>query len=316
MHKLIRFWNQNRNPIIKFLAIIIFIFIVLQVINGFAKSKNQKKLNEISNLTNTTTVKSATDTDESKGLVSNKSAVTGQSLSKGQLQSATDIIYNFVNYCNQQELDKAYDLLTDECKQEIYTTLEVFKNAYYQNIFNGQKRNCTIENWVGDTYRVKIAEDMLATGKDTGYSKEDYITIKEVNGESKLNINNYIGYKSIDKTTSKENISINVVSKNIYKEYEEYTIKVTNNTDGNIQLDTTTSTNTLYLEDSKGMKYYYYNHELTDPSLTIVTGQTKEVKIKFYSNYVSTKDIRYIVFSNLILKNGQITEKIDFRANV
>ena len=175
--------------------------------------------------------------------------------------------------------------------------------------------NYTIENWVKDTYRVNITGDLLATGKDDGYSKLDYITVKRSDDEYKLNINNYIGYTEINKKTTEDNISINVISKNTYKDYEEYTISATNNTENIVQLDNISNTDTLYLEDSKGVKYPYYNHELTVPMVTIPSGQTKEVAIKFYSSYVSTKTIERMVFSDIILKNGQLGEivKIDVK---
>ena len=50
--------------------------------------------------------------------------------------------------------------------------------------------------------------------------------------------------------------------------------------------------------------------------LTVESGQTKEVTIKFYSSYVSTKNINYIVFSNIITNNGQLSGKLEFRASV
>ena len=311
MHKLRRFFYQNKNQIIKTMAIIVFIFIIIQLVNYLVKRNNE---NELSNTKQNTTV---INKEENKGLVSEQSAVTGQNVSKEQLKTATTAINEFMSFCNQQDLESAYNLLTDECKQQMYPSVEVFKQAYYNDVFNGEKKTCTIENWVGDTYKVNINEDLLATGKDNnGYSKQDYITVKKVNGEYKLNINNYIGYVQINKTTTKDNISMEVISKNTYKDYEEYTIKVTNKTENLIQLDNINSTKTLYLEDSKGAKYSYYNHELTEPMLTVEAGHTKEVTIKFYSSYVSTKSIRYIVFSNIITKNGQLSEKMEFRANV
>ena len=106
-----------------------------------------------------------------------------------------------------------------------------------------------------------------------------------------------------------------MVGRNTYKDYEEYTIKATNKTKSLMQLDDVNSTNTLYIEDSKGVKYTYYNHELATPMITIQSGQTKEVNIKFYSSYVSTKTIERMVFSDIILKNGQLGEivKIDVK---
>lgn len=311
MNKLRRFFFQNKYQVLGVLGIIVLIIVIIQLMNLFARRNNDKELKN-----NNTTVINGNNNENNKGLISDKSAVTGSEVSKTQLESATTAISSFLEYCNNQKLDKAYDLLTDECKKQMYSSLDIFKQSYYQNVFNGEKKNYTIENWVKDTYRVNITGDLLATGKDDGYSKLDYITVKKSEDEYKLNINNYIGYTEINKKTTENNISINVISKNTYKDYEEYTISATNNTENVVQLDNISNTDTLYLEDSKGVKYPYYNHELTVPMVTIPSGQTKEVTIKFYSSYVSTKKIERIVFSSIILKNGQLSEKTKFNANI
>ena len=308
MHKLRRFFYQNKYQILRILGIIIFIIIIIQLMNLFARRNTNKKITE--ETVNTTV------TEPDKGLLSDKSAVTGQELSEKQLNNEVTVIHNFIEYCNKQDFENAYKLLTEDCKNQMYSNLETFKQSYYKNVFNGEKKNFTIENWVKNTYRVNITGDILATGKDDDYSKQDYITVKQVDDEYKLNINNYIGYSSINKKTTKNNISVNVISKNTYKDYEEYTINVTNNTGNILQLDNISNIDTVYLEDSKGVKYPYYNHELTIPMVTITNGQSKEVMIKFYSSYVSTKKIEHIVFSNIILKNGQLSERTELVANI
>ena len=106
-----------------------------------------------------------------------------------------------------------------------------------------------------------------------------------------------------------------MVRKNNENEISNMETNVTK-TENTIILDNTNNSKTLYLEDSNSAKYSYYNHELTEPTLTVSAGQTKEVTIKFYSSYVSTKKVRYIVFSNITSVNGQISEKIEFKANV
>lgn len=314
MHKLRKFFYDNKNKITKIGAFIIFLFIILQLLNKLAQIKNKESIENVA-ASNTTNANNITQNDN-KGLISNKSAVNGSEVSKENLKNATDTIYKFVDYCNKHEIEKAYNLITEECKQQMYPILDAFKNAYYGDVFNGKQRTCTIENWVGDIYKVRMGEDILSTGKNTGYAKEDYITIKKVDNEYKLNINNYIGTTKIEKTTTKDNITMEVLNKNTYKDFEEYTIKVTNKTNGIIKLDTTTSTKTTYIEDSNGRQYSYYSNELTDETLTFQRGQTAEVTIKFYSPYISTKSIKAIVFSNIIFNDNQLSDTIEFRANV
>ena len=123
------------------------------------------------------------------------------------------VIDEFFKYCNEQKIQEAYDLLTEECKDELYSSLQVFYETYYKEVINGEKKNISVENWVNDTYKVKISEDFLSTGK---YSEEntiqDYITIKkDDNNEYKLNINGYIERKKQDKEDNYKNINVKVL---------------------------------------------------------------------------------------------------------
>lgn len=313
MNQLIRYYNQNRKKIWGILIIIASAFLLLQLVNYFYKQKHAKPV-AINN--NTITEEKMT---KSTTLTTKRSVVTGESVATNQLQDDTTTIDTFLSYCNNKELKKAYELLTDECKTQMYDTFEAFEQSYYKDVFNGESKNCTVENWVGNTYKVKITEDMLSTGKsNNGYSKQDYITVEKVDGEYKLNINNYIGFTQINKTTNQNNISMEVVSKNTYMDYEEYTIKVTNHTENKILLDRKLDAKTLSIQDSKEVKYSFYSHELTEPMLTVLSGQTKEITIKFYSTYVSNKNIKYVVFSDLSLydEQGRMNKKIEFKANV
>ena len=314
MHNLKRFYDQNRKGIWMAVIIIASIFILLQLLNYFARKNNEKELN---NSNNTEEIVPNNSTSTNVNLKSSKSAITGESISEQNLNTAKETIENFIDLCNTRNLEEAYDMLTEECKNQMYTSVDVFEQAYYKNVFNGEEKSCNIENWTGDIYKVNIVGDMLATGKsNNGYTKQDYITVKKEDNNYKLNINNYIGYKKIDKTTEKDGIEINIISKNTYMDNEQYTIKVTNNSKNNISLDGLSNVKSLYLQDSKGAKYSAYVQELTEPTLKVQAGQTKEVTIKFYSNYVSNKNIEYIIFSDMIIYSGQGSEKIEFKAKV
>lgn len=311
MNQLMRYYNQNRKKIWGIVIIIASAFLLLQLVNHFYKVENQKRLEGNSKRQEEPSINTNTTI-----LTENQSVVTGKKVETKKLETATNLIDEFISYCNNGEVEKAYELLTEQCKEQIYSNLEIFEQAYINNVFEGKQKKASIENWYDNIYKVKIMEDMLSTGKSDGKTKQDYMTIIEENEEYKLNINGYIGKTIINRTTEKDDIKIEVVNKNTYKEYEEYTIKVTNHTENIILLDGRTDAKTLYLQDSKGVTYSSYSHELTEPMLTIEQGKTKEITIKFYSTFISNKKIEAIIFSDLILLNGQLTEKIEFRAEV
>lgn len=312
MNQLIRYYNQNRKKIWGIVIIITSAILLIQLINYFYKVENQKKLEGVNRVQNEIL---SIDTNTIK-VTDNQSVVTGKQIEKEELERATNIIDTFISYCNEKELEKAYNLITDNCKRELYDSLEIFEQAYYNNVFEGNKKTCSIENWHSNTYKVKIMGNMLTTGKKDTNSKQDYITIVKENDEYKLNINGYIGKKEINKIFEKDNIKVEVINKSTYKDYELYNIKVTNGTENEMLLDGRSDARSLYLQDSKGMKYSSYSHELTEPMLTINSRNTKEITIKFYSNYSSEKTIEEIVFSDVLLLNGQLTEKVEIRVDI
>ena len=149
---LIRYYNQNRKKIWGILIIIASVFVVLYLIDIIANNIREDAQVPI----NTISQADINNNTDSSVLTTNQSVVTGENVEGEQLKDATTIIDEFISFCNKKDLQSAYDLLTDECKQQMYTSLDVFEQAYYNDIFNGGSRICSIENWVGNTYKVRI----------------------------------------------------------------------------------------------------------------------------------------------------------------
>ena len=135
MHNLMRFWYQNKNQIIKVGAIVIFVFLIIQVVNLFVKRNNEKKFENVMNGTNINA--NNTSSTENNTVISDKSAITGQNVSSKQLSTDTNTINNFINYCNQKDLEKAYSMLTEDCKSQIYPALH---NSCHLHSENSKRR--------------------------------------------------------------------------------------------------------------------------------------------------------------------------------
>ena len=56
----------------------------------------------------------------------------------------------------------------------------------------------------------------------------------------------------------------------------------------------------MYIEDTNGVKYNSYSHELNEALLSLDSGSVRKFKIKYYSGYTSTKNIIKLVFSDFI----------------
>lgn len=296
MFRLRRWYNQNSKTIWKVTGIVVFLIIILQVLNYFA-GKN----NKIEYSSNTINLPQKDYTDLS--LESDKSVLSNNKISSIK-SDPIKVINDFFAFCNEGKIKEAYELLTDECKKQMYPELKIFREGYYKTVFNGVKKDISLANWVGDIYKVEIRNDILSTGKyDENDTRQDYITVKSIGDNTyKLNINEYIDTNEINKTnTFFNNIQINVEKKDVYMDYEIYTFKIKNNMDTPILIDNLKDIDSMYLTDKNNIKYSAYTHEISLSELLINARETREVKIKYYNKYGSEKIINNIVFSKVIV---------------
>lgn len=299
MYKFIRFFNQNRREIFIIILIIVIFLVIIRMLNTLLENRNSDiDTNKVEEMINNKS------NSETTYISSDKSAITGGKVSESKLQSDGKLIEEFVSSCNNKEIDKAYNLLSDSCKEELFETQEVFKTKYYDVIFNNEVKTCSIENWYNKTYKIELYNDILSTG-NIGAESTDYFTVVKQNDEYKLNIKGYVERKSIDKENQNKDIKIKIISKDTYMDYEIYDIEIINDSENDIILDTKSSTKSTYLEDSKGAKFYAYTNENNYNEFIVRKGQARKVRIKFSNNYSSTRKIEHLVFSDFILNYNE-----------
>lgn len=309
MGSLKRYYNQNRKKIWGFVIIIASVLMLIQIANGIARSNSERQIaqaekqmqNNSSNINN-----------QSQTSTSGKNTQNSQNT---QTNSKVSTINKFIDYCNKKDLESAYNMLTDDCKNKMFGNIETFEEIYYNNTFENKSKEAEIEKWSNNTYIVTYTENALATGKIATTKEEqkvDYITVAKDEDENyKLNINSYIGYKEINANKETDGIKIEVLNKNTYMNYETYTINVTNNSGEDIELDSLYDAETIYLEDINSVKYPAYSGELSGGILKISSGHKRQLKIKFFSSYVSTKQVKQLVFSDIWKNRRRLEMAID-----
>ena len=300
MRKLIKYYYDNKVKVWTIIGTIVFIILVIQLANQVVKRNNEKNLNEatINGGTGQTNVSSK---DTNTSVIADKSAVTGERLQEEEISSAQKIIEQFVSYCNNGETEKAYNLLSKDCKDEVYKNLNIFETLYYkENFGDNANKTATVENWFGNTYKVNLSSDIMTTGKIDGTKKRDYYTLVDESGEIKLNINSFIEKDNINREQTESNITYKVISKNVYMDYEEYTVQVQNGSENTILLDSMQSTKTIYLEDEKSVKYYCYTNEIISEFLKVNKGASTQLKLRFMRSYSSSQKNVSLVFSDII----------------
>lgn len=306
MNKIRRFFNQNKRRILIALAFIGFVIIIIQILNKQAeKSLNEKKISSNDNTEN----------------LSRKSIISGYEIGKTSYAIQTSLISNFVEYCNNKEIKKAYDLISSDCKEELYPTLQDFKKYYYDNIFT-EKRIYSTKNWANSIFIVKYSEDILSSGKVNSNSTiQDYITIVEENGQLKLNLNSYLGKKEINIEENNQNVKIKVLQKRSYIEHEIYDFEVENNVGNTILLDTLVYNNRTYLTDNNGTNHYSINNEISRELLLVKDKYKNKISIKFDNPYIWDRKIKSISFKDIAVcyENnilGDYIKKINLTINL
>lgn len=301
MEKIIRYWNQNRKQIIIVIAIIAFIIIMLRVINNLAKQINSSN-------NNTNTISKVTDLQKPT-----ESTITGQNVPESVTKENTDIIKTFVDYCNNNQTQKSYELLSNDCKEEFNNNINVFINDYYNRIFKTKKTyNLELLYTEAGSYTYKITyyeDNLLATG-GTGVNNnfEDYITIINQDGERKLNINSFIKNQEINKTQVTNNIEITIKSKKVYRSYEQYKITIKNNNSTTILLSDGKNSEDICLLGKSNTKYVSFLHEIPEYNLSLGAGRTTELNISFNKIYAPTRVIEKIQFGNITLNQETNTK--------
>lgn len=296
-------YNENR---IKVLTVVIGafgIFLFIQVVRNFYSVP----------VPNVNTMGMTNDSGSINNTISGKlegtsSLVGGSNVSSKYLNEQVKVIDNFIKFCNDGDVDEAYDLLTDECKSELFSSLDVFQNKYCDKVF-AVRKTYNVQNWIKDTYKVKLTDDALSTGNvsDNSTHFQEYMTVVEAGQGYKLNINNYVGLSSINKSTTVQGVTISVITKNTYMDYSEYVLKVQNNTDRTILLDSGDKTDGIYLLDKNNVKEHANTGKIVYDNLRLIAGETKSYSFRFSNSYSVTREMKYLVFENVILNYEEYT---------
>ena len=301
MNKFLRWYYRNKVKFWIRVLIIVGIYLLILLLDSISEKSLEKEISEqnFSNKINYV----------NKHSIKSEETIIGTQTKKEDIKNANEIIDAFIKYCNNEEPEKAYELISEECKEEMYPTLQDFINSYYKNIFSVSK-TYKMQNWSGNIYKIEYRDSLLATGGvEKDFFIRDYITVEKKKDITKLNINNYVGRKEINRGKTIDNIKINVLSKDVYMEYEIYNIQIENNSRNDFLLDNLQNSTSIFIKDSKENKHYAYLNELTEEMLTVKVNQIKDISIKFTNSYITNSKVDNINFLRLITNINEKNNK-------
>lgn len=211
----------------------------------------------------------------------------------------SNLIHNYVEYCNNKEYENAYNLLSESFKAIYCNNIEDFK-TYVDNKF-ATKKIYNIQNFsnINDTYvyRVRLLEDILASGTtdEYTYTEEKYV-IKEENGILKISLNGYCGSQDLNIEVEDDNMRIKIVKKEMEYDNVTYTVEFTNKTNYYIVLVDPTTTKEILLK--------FPNEEraatnMTDSNLVILPNETVSREIVFNEYFDDKQDPTQLIFNSI-----------------
>lgn len=167
-------------------------------------------------------------------------------------------IDTYFKYCNSQEFENAYNMLSDDCKTFLYqNNLQNFEN-YVKDIYTGDKKYY-IQNYsnIGNKYiyEIHVIDDIEKTGGTGGYKENaEKITVIRNKNDYKISNQGYIENRKYDNIISQtEDMVVKVISKDISYGKEAYNLEITNKTDKYILISDGTYSDevTLNITDQK-----------------------------------------------------------------
>ncbi|MBO5348949.1 MAG: hypothetical protein J6A89_03915 [Clostridia bacterium] len=298
MFKILRYFKDNR---IK--SIIVLIVIGLIIIFYNALEQKIYKNNSSSSIYTTAIVQNTNNSFDNNASSNNSTIMQN-------VNSEEKAIELFVSYCNNAEIGKAYNLLSDECKNVLYKKQEDFYEKYYK-VFWQQQRKYKVEKYNDNIYKLTIMNDPLATGKVDNNSFIEYITVNKINGTYKINIASLIKYETLNMKETTDYFDINVVDKAIYMNYEIYTIEILNTSLVNISLTDLKNDKEIFIQDTDKNNFYLSSSEYTEENLTIPYKEKCTIQLKFNKKYTkNNKDTKKIVFKNMKLINREYYDRV------
>lgn len=234
---------------------------------------------------------------------------TSENIPDNKKEEVNTLIDSFFNYCNTKQYQNAYNMLTEDCKNYMYSNslsefMEYVDTIYTNNkIYNLQNYSNMEDIYI---YNITILDDIMSTGTTGGYQTyTEKIAVVEENDTLKISNQGYMGKKYFNNLYAEDNyLKIKVLNKNMSYKREEYEVEITNKTDGYILIGNGQTANeiTLNLGDQTRPAL-----DIVNNNILLAPGQTGTYYLLFDKYYDDGKNLKEMNF-NLIRVYGNNVE--------
>lgn len=168
-------------------------------------------------------------------------------------ENAEEMIEEYVGYCNEGHYQKAFNLLSEDCKTyAFYNDIDTF--ATYVLTKMPTRKQYSIQNYSNYEdkyiYEIKYIDDILATGltnQTYKYTTEKIIFTKNSNGTYDMATGNFISHDAINSVSENEYLKVDIIDRITRYSVETYQVKFTNRTDSTVVIADTLQNNEVNL---------------------------------------------------------------------
>lgn len=210
------------------------------------------------------------------------------------------IIDDFINYCNKKEYSSAYELLSEDCKENVFEDDEDEFKKYVDNIFNVEKIY-SIQSYSHKNdfyiYNVKILNDILASGLTDEEFRfhEEKFAISGDKDNLKLTVGDYMGKEELRSVAEDDYVKIRVTEKTMFYSEEIYNVKITNKTENIMVIADGSEPGEVALQIGNESR----NMNNSDLYIVLNPGETKEYKL-YFNKYYDEKTVEDgMIFSKI-----------------
>lgn len=236
----------------------------------------------------------------------------GEDIPKKEVSKVNSTIDEYFNYCNSKEYDKAFNMITDDCKSHSYNNdinrFKEYVDLIYKNkkIYNLQNYSNTKNTYI---YNMRIIDDVTATGTTNDYEAyEEKITVHNVNGNMMISNQGYIGKTQIGKETEDDNMKIKVISKDASYQREEYLLAIRNKSDNYIMISDEIGSNQVILNLGSQSRSAL---NTVNTGLVLLPGETRNVTLLFDKYFDSSLSAESIDFNDIRILTEFTTTQVD-----
>lgn len=266
----------------KLIIIILFVLVLVIIINRFLTLNNVPDAPTTSYTPHTTVLDDSEDVPEEVA------------------DSFESFIENYVRYCNNRDFVSAYNLISEDCKENFFgNSYNNFVN-YVSDKFDGTK-NYAIQSYskANDKYiySVKLYDNFLATGltnQSYRYVEEKMAINYDDNGNIVFSVGNYMGSQELQFQASNDYL-VARVTKSVEKySFIIYNLELTNRSNYTVVVqDGNTDDVEIYINTENEIRGCI--EEETD--IVLAPGETKNVSISFSKFYDSNTSVDSLVLN-------------------